>query len=149
MNKIFKFILIVFFNFLFLMNLSFSEEVKIKIGLLVPLTGENAYLGKQLVKSVRLALNDLNNAEIEIYPKDTRSDPNQTLLSAIELEKQGINLVIGPIFYENLIYLEEIKNITFLSLTNKTLNLPKNVISTGINSTSQINAIKSFLKKKK
>ena len=148
MNKIFKFILIVFFNFLFLMNLSFSEEVKIKIGLLVPLTGENAYLGKQLVKSVRLALKDLNNAEIEIYPKDTRSDPNQTLLSAIELEKQGINLVIGPIFYENLIYLEEIKNITFLSLTNKTLNLPKNVISTGINSTSQINAIKSFLKKK-
>ncbi len=147
MNKIFKFFLIVFFNFLFLTNLSFSEEVKIKIGLLVPLTGENSYLGKQLVKSVRLALKDLNNAEIEIYPKDTQSDPNQTLLSAIELEKQGINLVIGPIFYENLIYLEEIKNITFLSLTNKTLNLPKNVISTGINSTSQINAIKSFLKK--
>ena len=113
----------------------------------MPLTGENSYLGKQLVKSVRLALKDLNNAEIEIYPKDTQSDPNQTLLSAIELEKQGINLVIGPIFYENLIYLEEIKNITFLSLTNKTLNLPKNVISTGINSTSQINAIKSFLKK--
>ena len=149
MNKIFKFFLIVFFNFLFLTNLSFSEEVKIKIGLLVPLTGENSYLGKQLVKSVRLALKDLNNAEIEIYPKDTQSDPNQTLLSAIELEKQGINLVIGPIFYENLIFLEEIKNITFLSLTNKTLNLPKNVISTGINSTSQINAIKSFLKKKK
>ena len=115
----------------------------------MPLTGENSYLGKQLVKSVRLALKDLNNAEIEIYPKDTQSDPNQTLLSAIELEKQGINLVIGPIFYENLIYLEEIKNITFLSLTNKTLNLPKNVISTGINSTSQINAIKSFLKKKR
>ena len=66
MNKIFKFILIVFFNFLFLMNLSFSEEVKIKIGLLVPLTGENAYLGKQLVKSVRLALKDLNCVNIAV-----------------------------------------------------------------------------------
>ena len=35
---------------------------------------------------------------------------------------------------------------TFLSFTNKILGLPKNVISTGINSTSQLNAIKKFLK---
>ncbi len=145
MEKIFKFFLIIFFNFLFLSLPSNSEESKIKIGLLVPLTGENSYLGKQLVKSIRLALKDLNSDKIEIYPKDTRSDPNQTLLSAIELEQNGINLVIGPIFYENLIHLEDVKNITFLSLTNKTLDLPKNVISSGINSTSQINAIKKFI----
>ena len=47
--------------------------------------------------------------------------------------------------YENLSYLNEVENITFLSLTNKTLDLPKNVISSGINSTSQINAIKKFI----
>ena len=58
----------------------------------------------------------------------------------------GINLVIGPIFYENIVYLDEVNNITFLSLTNKTLELPKNVISTGINSTSQLNTIKKFVK---
>ena len=56
----------------------------------------------------------------------------------------GINLVIGPIFYENLTYLSEINSITFLSLTNKTLDLPKNVISSGINSTSQLNTIKVY-----
>ena len=33
----------------------------------------------------------------------------------------------------------------FLSLTNKTIDIPKNVISSGINSTSQIKAIKKFL----
>ena len=49
----------------------------------------------------------------------------------------GINIVIGPVFYENIIYLDEVKNITFLSLTNKTLQVPKNVVSAGINSTSQ------------
>jgi hypothetical protein len=37
------------------------------------------------------------------------------------------------------------KDITFLSLTNKTLDLPKNVISAGINSTSQFNTIKKFI----
>ena len=32
-----------------------------------------------------------------------------------------------------------------MSLTNKTLDLPKNVISAGINSTSQFNTIKKFI----
>jgi hypothetical protein len=57
----------------------------------------------------------------------------------------GVELVIGPIFYKNLIYLNEVKNITFLSLTNKTLDLNKNIISSGINSVSQLNTIKKFL----
>jgi hypothetical protein len=48
-------------------------------------------------------------------------------------------------FYESITYLDEIKDITFLSLTNKTLDLPKNVISAGINSTSQFNTIKKFI----
>ena len=41
------------------------------------------------------------------------------------------------------------KNLTFLSLTNRTIDLPKNVISAGINSTSQFNTIKKFLENNK
>ena len=93
-----------------------------------------------------MALIDINDDKIEIYPKDTRSDPNIALRSALELEKLGVTLVIGPVFYENLLHLQEVESITFLSLTNKTLGLPKNVISSGINSTSQLNTIKKFLK---
>ena len=37
------------------------------------------------------------------------------------------------------------ENVIFLSLTNKTLDLPKNIISTGVNSISQLRAIKKFL----
>ena len=102
--------------------------------------------GKQIIKATRLALKDINSDKIEIIPKDTKSDPNKTLSSAIELNKLGINLAIGPVFYENLTYLDEVQEITFLSFTNKTLDLPKNVISTGINSTSQLNTIKKFIK---
>jgi hypothetical protein len=57
----------------------------------------------------------------------------------------GIKIVVGPVFYSNLEYLDEIEDTIFLSLTNKTLNLPKNVISAGINSTSQLNTIKKFI----
>ena len=144
MNIFFKILCFIFF--LFKSTAVFSEDTKIKIGVLVPLSGENSALGKQIISSIRMALTDINDNKIEIYPKDTKSDPNITLRSALELEKMGITLALGPVFYNNLLYLKEVESITFLSLTNKTLDLPKNIISSGINSTSQLNTIKKFLK---
>ena len=146
MYKFFTILFLSFYSLTIIISSSLAEENKIKIGLLVPLSGNNAEIGKQIIKATRLALKDINSNKIEIFPKDTYSNPKKTLSSAIELSNQGINLVIGPVFYENLIYLNEVKNLTFLSFTNKTLGLPKNVISTGINSTSQLNTIKKFIK---
>ena len=148
MNKIFKLFLSIILNFSIVSFSLSAEETKIKIGLLVPLTGNNSEIGNQIVKSVQLALKDINNNQIEIFPRDTQSNPDVTLRSATELQQNGINLVIGPIFYESLANLDQVSDMTFLSLTNKTLDLPKNVISSGINSTSQINAIKKFLELK-
>ena len=145
MNKIFIILLIIVINLFSFIALNASENIKIKIGLLVPLSGDNNKIGKQIVKATRLALKDINSNKIEIFPKDTRSDPNTTLKVANELKQMGINLIIGPVFYKNLINLEEIKDVTFLSFTNKTLDLPKNIISTGVNSTSQLNTIKKFI----
>ncbi len=147
MNKFLKTLFSIFLIFLFETSNSYTDETKIKIGVLVPLSGENASLGKQIINSIRMALIDINNDNIEVYPKDTKSDPNLTLRSALEFEQMGISLVIGPVFYKNLSYLDKVKNITFLSLTNKTLDLHKNIISSGINSTSQLNTIKKFLEK--
>ena len=147
MNKFFKILFSVFFVLLFKISISYSEESKIKIGILAPLSGENAYLGKQILNSVRMALIDIKNNNIEIYPKDTGSDPNVTLSSALEFEKMGISLVIGPVFHKNLLFLDKVKKITFLSLTNKTLDLHENIITSGINSASQLNTIKKFLEK--
>ena len=144
MNNFFKILLSAFL--IFKTSISFSEDTKIKIGVLVPLSGENASLGEQVINSIRMALIDIDDNKIEIYPKDTGSDPNIALRSAFELEQMGINLVIGPIFHKNLIYLKEVESITFLSLTNKNLDLPKNIISSGINSTSQLRTIAKFLK---
>ena len=145
MNKIFKIFLLIILNLLILSLHAISKEDKIKIGLLIPMTGENKVLGQQIIKATRLALKDINTNKIEIYPKDTQSNPKKTLRSAIELKQMGIDLVIGPIFYKSSLYLDEVDEITFLSLTNKTLDLPKNVISSGINSTSQLNTIRKFI----
>jgi len=125
-----------------------NASEKIKIGLLVPMTGSNKNIGSSIIKAVSLAVKDIDSSLIEIFPKDTATKPNQTLKSAFELKEMGVSVIIGPVFYESLAYLDEMKDLTFLSLTNKTLDLPKNVISAGINSTSQFNTIKKFLDKK-
>ena len=145
MIKFFRILLILVLNFFIFFNVASSNDNKIKIGLLVPLSGDNAILGKQILNAIQLAIKDIDTSQIEIFPKDTKSDPNTTLQSAIELDRKGINLIIGPVFYKNLIYLNEVPNSTFISLTNKTLDLPSNVISSGINSTSQLNTIKKFI----
>mgnify|MGYP000616223925 FL=1 len=145
MSKFIKIIFFVILNFSLLLSFSTKASEKIKIGLMVPLTGENKGLGQSIIKAVRLAVKDINNNSIEIIPKDTASKANKALKSAFELNQMGVKVVIGPVFYDSITYLDEIKDITFLSLTNKTLDLPKNVISAGINSTSQFNTIKKFI----
>ena len=145
MNKIFKIVLLLCLSFLTIYKTSNASNEKIKIGLLIPLTGEDKLLGKLLVQSTQIALEDIGSDKVEIYPRDTASDPKKTLASAIELKELGVQIVIGPIFYKNLVYLNELQSMTFLSLTNKTLNLPNNVISTGVNATSQLNTIKKFI----
>ncbi len=146
MYKFCKIFILIFFNFFCLYPSVFSSEEKIKIGLLVPLTGEDKEIGNQIVKSTRIALKDIDSKKLEIYPKDTNSDPNKTIRSAMELKKIGVKIVIGPVFYKSLNYLSEIEDIIFVSLTNKTLNLPNNVISGGVNATSQLNTIKKLIK---
>ena len=145
MKKIIKIILILGAIFsIFLKNVSANE--KIKIGLLVPLSGQNAAIGQSIIKSTQLAINKIDNSSIEIIPKDTGSDPNITLRSAKELSNLGVKIIIGPVFNNSLEYLDELKSITFISLTNKSDNGSKNIINAGINATSQLKAIKKFIK---
>ena len=145
MKKIIKIILLLTLTFSVSVKEIFASE-KIKIGLLVPLTGKNSEIGKSIIKSTRLAVNKINNSSIEIIPRDTRSNPESALKAAEELAKLDVKIIIGPVFNENLIYLDELSEITFLSLTNKNDNFSKNIINAGINATSQLNTVKKFLK---
>jgi len=144
MKKTIQIILFLALTFSLSLKGAYAVE-KIKIGLLVPLTGKNYEIGQSIIKSARLAVNQINNLSIEIIPRDTASTPEVTLRSAKELIQLGVKIVIGPVFNKSLIYLDELNELTFLSLTNKSDNGSQNIINAGINATSQLNAIKKFL----
>ena len=146
MIKISKLLFSLLFICLIILPQKILANQKLKIGLLVPLSENNQEIGQQIIKTVRMAISDINNDNIEVIVKDTSSNPKKTLKSALELKDENVKIVIGPVFYENINYLNEVEDLIFLSLTNKTIGLPQNVISAGVNSTSQLNAIKKFLK---
>ena len=136
---------VIFFIFIGSFSNVDSAEDKIKIGILVPMTGDNKEIGELIIKAARLAVLDIDTNKLELYPKDTASSPDKTLKSAKELRDMGINIVIGPVFYKSLIYLDEVVDVTFISLTNKTIDIPNNVITGGVNALSQVIAIKKFI----
>ena len=115
-----------------------------KIGLLAPFSGEFQNIGKSVLSSARIALNKINNNNISILPRDTKGENNQTLKQVEKLYNQGVRIFIGPVFNKNLNGLDKFENAYFLSLTNKILKNPRNVISAGINARSQFNAIKKY-----
>ena len=127
----------------FLSQNIFASE-KIKIGLIVPLSGENSLIGEKIIKSTRMAINKINDDRIEIIPKDTKSNPIDALRVSKELYKNGVRIVIGPVFNESTKYLDDLKDVTFISFTNKLIGNPKNVISAGVNAISQLQTIKKF-----
>ena len=115
---------------------------EIKIGLLAPFSGEFKSIGKSVLSSARIALNKINNDKINILPRDTKGNNFETLRKVEELYAEGVRIFIGPVFNKNLKGLEKFRDAFFLSLTNKIINNPRNVISSGINARSQLNAIK-------
>ena len=77
------------------------------------MTGSNKEIGQSIIKAVSLAVKDIDNNLIEIYPKDTASRPNQALKSAYELKELGVKVVIGPVGSERLTYLAAMKDLKY------------------------------------
>ena len=152
MKKLITFLILAYLSFT--INSSAVTQEKnsenkniLKIGVLLPLTGEFQDIGESFLKAIQLALYDISDENIKIYPKDSKGNALDAYQSAKELEEEGIEIVIGPIFYESLEKLGEINNITFISLTNKNNKIPKNTIAFGINIDSQINVLKKYFDK--
>ncbi len=143
MKSLFKKILILIFVCLLPGSKIFAED-KIRIGLVVPLSGEYSTIGDSIIKSTRLALNKINDEKFEIVPGDTKANPIDALKASKALYDQGIKIIIGPVFNESTKYLDELNDVTFISLTNKIYGNPPNVISAGVNAISQLQTIDKF-----
>ena len=64
----------------------------LKIGVLLPLSGKYKTIGESFLKAIQLALYDISNKNIKIYPKDSKGDAINAYKAAREFEEQGIEV---------------------------------------------------------
>jgi len=144
MKKLLNLIIFVFVVFTFT-NKVFAYEEKIKIGLLLPLNGQNQDIGQSVLRAVNLAINKIDDPVLEIYPKNNFDNSVDNLKAAQELYDQGIRIFIGPIFDRNIKKLDKFSDAIFITFSNKNKRNHKNLIYAGVNATSQMATIKKFL----
>ena len=71
MKKIFIFVLFYTFSFFNTNLLSNEQQQTLKVGLLAPLTGEYKELGNSLMYSLQLALDEIDDKNVFIVPRDS------------------------------------------------------------------------------
>ena len=144
MKKLLNLTFFIFVIFIFT-NKLFAFEEKIKIGLLLPLDGQNHDIGKSVLRAVNLAINKIDDPILEVYPKNNFDNPDDNIKAAQELYDQGVRIFIGPVFDKNIKNLEKFSDAIFITFSNKNKTTQKNLIYAGVNATSQMATIKKFL----
>ena len=129
-----------------------AEEIdgKLRVGLLAPFSGEYKSLGESLLLSTQLALDEIDDENIIIIPRDSGSnDKNKLNLAIKEIINNGAKVIIGPTDSSLFSELEKYRDTIFISLSNKDPKISNNVISIGISLESQLKTIEQFLIKQK
>ena len=77
----------------------FSKNVKIKIALLLPLTGKNKIIGQEILKGIELSMFNSPTEGLEVIVFDTQKNYLKTLQ---QIKKMKVNLILGPVFSSEL-----------------------------------------------
>ena len=97
-----------------------------------------------------MALDEINDKNVFIIPRDAGFNDNKKLNSAIkDIRAQGVNIIIGPISNNDFGEIKKFNDVIFISPSNISPEFSNNTISVGISLESQLNAIIKFIKKQK
>ncbi len=131
---------------------SFADENKrsLKVGLLAPFSGEYKDMGQSIMLSLQLALDEIDNDDVKIYPRDSGFNNPKKLIQSIEsLKEENVKVVIGPISQEDFESLSNFKDMIFISPSNIDPKIQSNILSIGVSLESQIKSIENFIKDNK
>lgn len=70
----------------------------VKVGLLLPLSGQHKALGDAMLKSAQLALFEIGHANLELLPRDTMGNGQGARQAAESAINDGAQILLGPVF---------------------------------------------------
>lgn len=106
-----------------------ANQTVVKVGLLLPLSGRNAGLGKALQDAAAVSLFDkyarlspkAQNVRVELIPADTGDTAERAAMAMHQAVDAGVSFVIGPLFADATAAgapIARAKNLSVLSLSN-------------------------------
>ena len=147
-----RFIIALFYIIFFFNSNIFSEENDkiLKVGLLAPLSGPYSELGNSLLYSLQLALEEIDDKNVFIVPRDSGFNDKEKLNEAIQdISSQGIKIIIGPITNAEFNNVKRYSDLVFISPSNINQEFVNNIISIGVSLESQLSVLVDFIKKQK
>ena len=149
--KVKKILTIFYILFLFNSNLLSDEKNNVlKVGLLAPLSGPYSEIGNSLLYSLQLALEEINDKNVIIVPRDSGLNNEEKIKTAVnEMKSTGVKIIIGPTTFEEFSYVKRYNDLIFISPSNINPEFSNNIISIGVSLESQLLALIEFIKKQK
>ncbi len=143
--------IVTYILFFFNSNLLSNEKNNVlKVGLLAPLSGEYKDLGDSLLFSLQLALDEIDDKNVFIIPRDSGFGDEKKLINAVEeIRAQGAKIVIGPINNNDFKKVQRFNDMVFISPSNINPEFQNNIISIGISFESQMLSLINFIKTQK
>ena len=118
-------------------------EIPKEIGLLLPLSGRRASLGKSLINSVRIYI-DKEEKKIAFKVYDTKSTMDGARESFRKALSDGIKIYIGPIFSDEtmaILNLAKNKDVLIYSLSTDQSIISKNIFISGFNIEDEVSCL--------
>lgn len=120
------------------------QQDKMRVAVLLPLTGAHAQLGQDLLASAQMSLFDHGNDQLELMIHDTQGTPAQASNATQQAINEGAQLIVGPIFSQEVAAVKTIAaqaNVPVLSFSNNQTVAGNQVFVLGFDPSEQIREI--------
>ena len=128
-------------------DISFDDRNEIKIALMLPLSGKSKKIGNEILNATILALFDNRDPRIALKTFDTEGSELKTIEATQEIIKEGYQIVIGPVFSNNVAAMEALikdKDIFVFTFSNDITVAKENVFLLGIDFRQQIQRLINY-----
>ncbi len=121
-----------------------AAQPKVRVAMLLPMSGDNAQLGQSLMQAAQLSLFDSGDSNLELTFHDTNSNPGQAQQVAREAVRNGAQLIIGPVFSDETKAIAQAidsANTPIVSFSNDQEAASRNVFTFGFSPRDQIDRV--------
>jgi len=124
-----------------------APTAKIKVAILLPLSGQNAALGQAMQNAAQLAVFDVADSHFELMPRDTASNESGSEAAARDAISSGAQFFIGPVFAADVNRVKPIalaSGINMLALSSDAALADQNVFVMGFAPGAQVERAINF-----